>query len=80
MIKLGDNWEERLRALPDSWNDDVPSYRITSEAIGTLKAFGVAPMPDGGIQLEIHRDGRDIKIEIASSGKLGAIIVEVNTP
>ncbi len=59
-------------------NPDWDSYgacRIFMSAIATLEHFSVVPCHDGGIQLEIHRDGFDVEIEISPSGQIRSALV-----
>lgn len=71
---LRDNWQEQLRALPENW-DSYKAPPITELAIGTLESFAAVPCNDGGIQLEVHRDGYDIEVCISPAGKITGVLV-----
>jgi hypothetical protein len=71
---LGLDWQGRLRALEQGW-DSYSAPPISHAAIDTLEHFATVPMNDGGIQLEVHRDGFDIEIAIAPSGKIATGLI-----
>ena len=66
---LRSNWQEQLRELKTDWNS-YGSKPITDAAISTIESFATTPTNQGGIQLEIHRDGYDIEIEIDADGRI----------
>ena len=68
-ITLGDCWQAELSALSDGW-DSYNAEPISQVAIYRLESFSVVPMSNGGIQLEAHRDGWDIEIEIDPDGRI----------
>ncbi len=71
---LGEYWQGRLRELDQGW-DSYGGKPITAEAILTVESFAVVPSSSGGIQLEMHRDGIDIEIQIESDGKISSVLV-----
>ena len=71
---IGTNWAERLLALKPNW-DSYGAPRISREAISTIEHFATVPCPDGGIQLEIHRDGFDIEIVVGPDGTIESALV-----
>lgn len=73
---LGSNWVSDLSKLPEGWNGDGGS-KITQAAMDTLSSFAVVPTSSGGIQLEVHRDGFDIEIEIGANGKLESALISL---
>ena len=66
---LGTNWKRALMALPFNW-DSYGAKQITPEAMAMVDAVAVVPCCHGGDQLEIHRDGYDIEIEIGPDGRI----------
>ena len=70
---LKDNWQERLRELPENW-DGERGVPITAKAIATVEQFATVPIGFGGVQLEIHRDGYDIEIQIGSNGRILSVL------
>ena len=47
--------------------------------IGGVPAPFIAPLPSGGLQLEWHRNGWDVEIEISGPGQLYAYALEIAT-
>jgi|KBSSwiStaDraftv2_1062776.scaffolds.fasta_scaffold29660_8 hypothetical protein len=70
---LGELWQDRLAALPFSLNWD--GAHIDQRAIKTVESIAVVPCSDGGLQLELHRDGLDIEFEINPDGTIGSVLV-----
>jgi hypothetical protein len=66
---LGGGWQADLLALEPGW-DSYGARPITNKAISTLASFSVVPICTGGIQLEVHRDGIGIEIEIGPEGRI----------
>lgn len=66
---LGSAWQIQLGNLKPDW-DSYGAPAISKDAIATLEHFAVVPCSDGGIQLEVHRDGFNIEIEIAPDGTI----------
>lgn len=75
---------DELRTLQPGW-DGHGAPPIDERAIVTAHRFGahfdrdymgITPTSLGGIQLEWHRDGYDIELEIASSGHLITLLIE----
>jgi len=66
---IGSNWKRTLLELQEGW-DLVNAKRISAKAIAAVDETSVVPCSDGGLQLEIHRDGFDIEIEISEEGKI----------
>ena len=66
---LKENWQERLLELGVDWNS-YGSVPITPSAVETVGQFATVPTCSGGINLEIHRDGYDIEIEVGSDGRI----------
>lgn len=71
---IGSDWQARLAALPNDWDNDGGAP-ISSRAILTVEQFATVPCSDGGIQLEIHRDGFDIEINIGPDGRIESALV-----
>ncbi len=69
-------WAQELMALPENW-DSYKSPRIAMRAIATVGQFATVPTCDGGVQLEIHRDGWDIEIGIGADGRIEDVNVSV---
>ena len=68
---------DQYAALEPGWNsyDAAP---ITPAAIAAARAFvretpavpwWPVPLADGGVQLEVHRDGYDFEVEVESDGE-----------
>ena len=66
---LKENWQERLLALEANWNS-YGALPIAPSAVATVEQFATVPTNHGGINLEIHRNGYDIEIEIGPDGKI----------
>lgn len=64
---LGEDWRAALRALEPGW-DSYMARPIAEAAIAKVEKFLVVPRTDGGIQLEICRNGFDVEIEIGPDG------------
>lgn len=71
---LGEEWQSGLMLLPEDW-DGERGKPITAAAIKTVESFSTVPCSDGGIQLEIHRDGFDIEICIEPDGRIEEVLV-----
>jgi hypothetical protein len=69
MPQLKDDWMAELRRIQTNWNAYL-GCPITNAAIEALGSVYVTPTTNGGVQLEVHRDGFDIEIVIDASGKL----------
>jgi len=69
---LGGPWRAELSWLVEGWDND-DGKPITSAAIHTIESFATVPVSDGGIQLEIHRDGFDIEICIGADGRIKSV-------
>jgi hypothetical protein len=73
---LSQDWIGQLSALKPNW-DSYGGSPITEAALATVGSISVVPCSSGGIQLETHRDGFDIEIEIGPDGYIiSAISVE----
>lgn len=72
--RLGQNWQEQLLALEANW-DSYGAPMIASAAIATVERFATVPTSEGGIQLEIHKDGYDIEILIGHDGRIESVLV-----
>jgi len=68
MPRIGENWEEQIRALKPGWNT-YGAPEVTEDAIETVKWVFVIPCNDGGIQLELHLHGVDFELIIDPSGR-----------
>jgi hypothetical protein len=71
---IGQDWRSVLESLKPGW-DSYDALPISSAAMDTLQSFSVVPCNDGSIQIEIHRDGINIEIEIGADGTLGSVLV-----
>lgn len=71
---LGTAWAQRLLALQAGW-DSYGGRQISEKALLTVGQFAVVPCSGGGVQLEIHRDGLDIEIEIKADGTISGVLV-----
>lgn len=63
----------KLRSLHDGWLTDTslaPSEAALAAAAAMLLNADIVPRTDGGIQVEWHRDGLDLEIEIDPNGRL----------
>lgn len=72
--QLKDNWRRLLNNLLPDW-DSYGAPRISEKAIDTLESFSVVPCSSGGLQLEVHRNGFDIEIEISPDGKIEDVLL-----
>jgi hypothetical protein len=77
--KIGEDWVEKLLRLKANW-DGYHAEPINLSAIETVKGFSVVPKSDGGVQLETHRDGFDIEIDISSDGRITSALVAKAEP
>ena len=68
------DWTGELRSLKPDW-DGYKASSITEEAIETLSEFSIVPCADGGLQLETHRDGFDIEIQIRPDGHIESALI-----
>lgn len=71
---IGSAWQIQLLDLGGHWFRDGNAM-ITREAIATVEGFATVPKHNGGIQLEIHRDGFDIEICIGPDGRIESVLV-----
>jgi hypothetical protein len=71
---LCDDWVQRLTSLKPGW-DSYDAKPPTQEACATLLGFAVVPCNDGGIQLEVHRDGLDIEVRIDQYGRIASALI-----
>ena len=71
---IGSSWQMQLMDMEEGW-DTYGAPKISREAIRTIEHFATVPTSDGGIQLEIHRDGFDIEIEIGPDGKIDNVLL-----
>ncbi len=76
---LGGGWRQTLLALEEDW-DSYGAVPIAVAALETLAGFSVVPCSSGGIQLEVHRDGYDIEIEIDAVGRIVRVSVGHEAP
>jgi riboflavin synthase alpha subunit len=76
---LGGGWRQTLLALEEDW-DSYGAVSIAVTALETLAGFSVVPCSSGGIQLEVHRDGYDIEIEIDAAGRIVRAVVGHEAP
>ena len=76
---LGSGWQQTLLALEEDW-DSYGAVPIAVAALETLAGFSVVPCSSGGIQLEVHRDGYDIEIEIDAVGRIVRVSVGHEAP
>ncbi len=85
--KLGPNWDsygaERISEKAIQISGDLLT-RIQSEwsiRLGeSMKPYFVAPVANGGIQLEWRGDYSEIEVEIGPGGDLGYLLVKGNEP
>lgn len=75
---LNTGWQDALAGLDEGWDGDG-ALPISPEAIATVQSFSVVPLSDGGVQLEFHRDGFDVEIEVAPQGKVTSVLVIAET-
>ncbi len=68
-------WAKELLSLKHGW-DSYGGHPISTNAIATIGEFRVVPCSDGGVQLEIHRDGWDIEITICQDGHIESGSIE----
>jgi hypothetical protein len=68
-LVIGGPWRTTLQSLDPDWNS-YGAKPISGLAIATIDKFATVPCSDGGIQLEVHRDGFDIEIMIGPDGRI----------
>jgi hypothetical protein len=66
---IREDWKGRLSSLSPDW-DGYGSVPVTEAALATVGEIAVVPCSGGGVQLEMHRDGFDIEIQIDRDGRL----------
>jgi hypothetical protein len=66
---LGMNWQSALGEIKNDW----AGRAITGDAIATLGSLAAVPCNNGGIQLQVHRDGLDIEICIEPDGRISSV-------
>lgn len=76
---LGEHWQLDLLSLRDGW-DSYDGKPITKEAMLAVDSVSVVPCSDGGLQLELHRDGFDIEICIGPDGRIASALVARERP
>lgn len=64
---------KELGTLKFDW-DGYKGLAPTKEAIDSAMHMTPVPMPDGGIQLEIHIPGGSVEIEIMPDGHIGPVL------
>jgi hypothetical protein len=69
-------WARELMGL-ELGRDSHGAQPISMEALLTVGSMLVAPMASGGVQVELHRNGFDVEIEIGPDGKVQGASVEV---
>lgn len=75
---IKEDWKAALGELHVDW-DSYGSPPTTQKAMATVEEFATVPTSAGGIQLEIHRDGYDIEIEIGPDGRIVGALVAHDT-
>ncbi len=76
---LGSDWRREIEALPKGW-DNYRGEPISAAALDAVASFSVVPCSHGGVQIEVHRDGFDIEIEIAADGRISGVSTSTTTP
>lgn len=66
---------DSLVGLQDGW-DGYRGKAPTNEALATAANLCVIPLPNGGVQIEMHAGGADIEIEICAHGKVRGVYWE----
>lgn len=72
MIKLQERLEE-LREMEDGWLEGkhkAPTEAALKSAEALVGGLHLVPMPDGGIQIEVHTLGFDFEVEVGPDGKV----------
>lgn len=70
------SFDGRLREiekLEPNW-DGYKGLAPTKDAVHSASCMTPVPMPDGGIQLEMHLNGGSVEIEIMPNGSLGPVL------
>ena len=75
---IRDDWREQLRSLKPGW-DSYGGKPITEEAIAAVDTLAVVPCSNGGVQIEMHRDGWDFEVYFGPDGKMTGVSAERNT-
>ena len=76
---LRDDWQKTLSGLPYNW-DSYRGVPTTHDALHSLGGFAVVPCSDGGLQLEVHKNGYDLEIYVGPDGKLRGAFVAHKVP
>lgn len=71
---IGSDWRVELSRLLEGW-DSASGKPITHAAMRCVDSFATVPCSDGGIQLEVHRDGFDVEIVIGPDGRLKSALI-----
>ncbi len=72
--RLSEDWKAGLRALKEGW-DSYGSKPISEAALAAVGDIFVVPLVNGGIQLEIHKEGLDAEIEISPEGRFKSVYI-----
>ena len=72
--RLGQNWQDHLRSLEKGWDREIADP-ISDAAIKSVESFSVVPCFGGGCQLEFHRDGFNVEIEVAADGPVESVLL-----
>jgi hypothetical protein len=67
-----------LLALPENWGVDGAEARITEAAAETVRGlvmpWSIVPLPRGGLQIEMHRCGIELEIEVDPDGRVTGVL------
>ncbi len=73
-MRITDHWQAvmlQIKANWDSYGAKPPTREAIHKAGEILKLIEIAPTNKGGIQIEFHRTGLEVGIEILPDGSVG---------
>lgn len=70
---LGEDWRGILGRLKKNW-DSYGAVPIAIASIVTIESISIVPTSIGGLQLEIHKDGFDLEMEVSPTGEIRNIL------
>jgi hypothetical protein len=67
-----------LSTLPHGWDPDGKAPPPTADAVKTVRGlvmpWSIVPLGDGGLQIEMHRCGIDVEIEVGPDGTVRGVL------
>lgn len=74
-VGIGEDWREQLGLLRPGW-DSYKAAVISRKAMDTAAiSLQVVSVVDGGLQVELHRDGYDLEIYFSPDGTVRGIML-----